>query len=46
MGDANYDAAYSDWRSVGSSGRFKFPFRIAYTLNGVSISDVTLAGQD
>ena len=42
MGDANYDAAYSDWRSVGSSGRLKVPFRIAYTLNGVSVSDVTV----
>jgi glyoxylase-like metal-dependent hydrolase (beta-lactamase superfamily II) len=42
MGDANYDAAYSDWRSVGSSGRVKFPFRVAYTLNGVSIADVTV----
>jgi glyoxylase-like metal-dependent hydrolase (beta-lactamase superfamily II) len=42
MGDANYDAAYSDWRSVGSSGRFKYPFRILYTLNGVSVCDVTL----
>lgn len=42
MGDANYDAAYSDWRSVGSGGRFKYPFRIAYTLNGVSVFDVTV----
>jgi glyoxylase-like metal-dependent hydrolase (beta-lactamase superfamily II) len=42
MGDANYDAAYSDWRSVGSSGRLKVPFRIAYTLNGVNVSDVTV----
>ena len=42
MGDANYDAAYSDWRSVGSNGRFKYPFRVAYTLNGVSVSDVTM----
>ena len=42
IGDANYDAAYSDWRSVGSSGRLKVPFRIAYTLNGVNVSDVTV----
>jgi glyoxylase-like metal-dependent hydrolase (beta-lactamase superfamily II) len=42
MGDANYDAAYSDWRSVGGGGRFKYPFHIAYTLNGVSVSDVTV----
>lgn len=42
MGDANYDAAYSDWRSVGSGGRFKYPFRIVYTLNGVSVSEVTV----
>lgn len=42
MGDANYDAAYSDWRSVGSGGRFKYPFHIAYTLNGVSVFDVNV----
>jgi glyoxylase-like metal-dependent hydrolase (beta-lactamase superfamily II) len=42
MGDANYDAAYSDWRSVGGDGRLKYPFRIAYTLNGVSVADVTV----
>ena len=42
MGDANYDTTYSDWRSVGSNDRFKHPFRIAYTLNGVSIFDVTV----
>jgi glyoxylase-like metal-dependent hydrolase (beta-lactamase superfamily II) len=42
MGDANYDAAYSDWRSVGGGGRFKYPFRIAYTLNGMSVADVTV----
>ena len=42
MGDADYDAAYSDWRSVGSGGRYKYPFRIVYTLNGVNVSDVTV----
>jgi len=42
MGDANYDAAYSDWRSVGSGGRFKYPYRIAYTLNGVNVFDTTV----
>ena len=42
MGDANYDAAYSDWRSVGAGGRHKYPFRITYTLNGVPVADVTV----
>ncbi len=42
MGDADYDAAYSDWRNVGGSGGFKYPFHIAYTLNGVSVADVTV----
>jgi glyoxylase-like metal-dependent hydrolase (beta-lactamase superfamily II) len=42
MGDANYDAAYSDWRSVGGGGRFKYPFHIAYTLNDVRVADVTV----
>ena len=31
MGDANFDATYSDWRDVN---RAKFPFHITYTLNG------------
>lgn len=42
MGDANYDAAYSDWRSVGGSKGLKYPFHIAYTLNGVSVADVAV----
>lgn len=42
MGDADYDAVYSDWRSVGVGGRFKYPFRIAYTLNGVKVADLTV----
>lgn len=41
MGDANYDAVYLDWRSVGG-GRFTYPFHTIYTLNGVSVADVTL----
>ena len=42
MGDADYDAAYSDWRPVGNNGRFKLPFHVVYTLNGVNIFDETV----
>lgn len=31
MGDANYDATYSDGRSAGNDGRFKQPFRVIFT---------------
>jgi len=39
MGDANYDAALSDWRAVGT---FKMPFHIMHTLNGEKIFDTTI----
>ncbi len=38
-GDANYDAAFSDWRQVGN---FKRPFKIVHTLNGQNIFDTTI----
>jgi glyoxylase-like metal-dependent hydrolase (beta-lactamase superfamily II) len=40
MGDADFDAAYSDWREVN---RAKFPFRITYTLNGFKVFDTTIS---
>jgi glyoxylase-like metal-dependent hydrolase (beta-lactamase superfamily II) len=39
MGDADFDAAFSDWRMVGN---MKLPYRITYTLNGVKIFDTTV----
>jgi glyoxylase-like metal-dependent hydrolase (beta-lactamase superfamily II) len=39
MGDANYDAAFSDFRPAGT---FKLPYRIQYTLNGAKIADVKI----
>ena len=39
MGDADYDATLSDWRTVGT---FKLPFHIVNTLNGVKIFDTTI----
>jgi glyoxylase-like metal-dependent hydrolase (beta-lactamase superfamily II) len=39
MGDANYDATLSDWRTAGE---FKLPFHIVDTLNGVTIFDTTI----
>jgi glyoxylase-like metal-dependent hydrolase (beta-lactamase superfamily II) len=42
MGDADYDATYSDWRPVGNNGRFKLPFHAVYTLNGVPIFDTAM----
>jgi glyoxylase-like metal-dependent hydrolase (beta-lactamase superfamily II) len=42
MGDADYDATYFDWRGVGANGRFKLPFHVVHTLNGVNIFDTTM----
>jgi len=42
LGDADFDAAYSDWRNVDGSSAFKYPFRISYTLNGVRLADVAV----
>ena len=42
MGDADYDATYTDWRGVGNNGRFKLPFHVVYTLNGVNVFDETV----
>jgi hypothetical protein len=42
MGDADCDAAYSDWRGVGDGGRLKQPFHVVYTLNGVNIFGETV----
>lgn len=39
MGDADFDAAYSDWRQVG---KFKMPFHVVHTLNGVPVFDTTM----
>ena len=39
MGDADYDATFSDWRSVM---RFKVPYRVTYTLNGFKLFDTTI----
>ena len=39
MGDANFDATYSDWRDVN---RAKFPFHITYTLNGTKVFETTI----
>jgi hypothetical protein len=41
-GDADYDATMTNWRPVGLNGRFKLPFHVVYTLNGVSIFDETV----
>jgi glyoxylase-like metal-dependent hydrolase (beta-lactamase superfamily II) len=40
MGDADFDATFSDWRDVM---RAKFPFHITYTLNGVKVFETTLS---
>ena len=40
MGDANFDATYSDWREVN---RAKFPHHITYTLNGQKIFETTIS---
>jgi glyoxylase-like metal-dependent hydrolase (beta-lactamase superfamily II) len=34
MGDADFDATFSDWRTVE---QMKLPFHIVYTLNGVKV---------
>ena len=39
MGDADYDATFSDWRDVA---KFKMPFHIVYTLNGFKIFDTII----
>jgi glyoxylase-like metal-dependent hydrolase (beta-lactamase superfamily II) len=39
MGDADFDATFSDWRTVE---QIKLPGRIAYTLNGVKIFDIKI----
>src|SRR5262249_36906315 len=39
MGDADYDATFSDWRDAG---KFKVPYHIVYTLNGFKIFDTTI----
>ena len=40
MGDANFDATYSDWRDVNMA---KFPFHITYTLNGQKVFETTIS---
>ena len=39
MGDADFDATYSDWRDVG---KFKQPYHVVYTLNGFKLFDTTV----
>jgi glyoxylase-like metal-dependent hydrolase (beta-lactamase superfamily II) len=39
MGDADYDATLSDWRTVGE---YKMPFHTVETLNGVKIFDISV----
>ena len=39
MGDANFDATYTDWREVI---RAKFPHHITYTLNGQKVFETTI----
>lgn len=39
MGDADFDATYSDWRQAG---KFKMPFHVVHTLNGVPVFDTTM----
>ena len=39
MGDANFDATYTDWRDVMGT---KYPFRITYTLNGQKVFETTI----
>jgi len=43
MGDANFDATFSDWRAVGN---MKLPYRITHTLNGVKVFDTTVNAYD
>jgi glyoxylase-like metal-dependent hydrolase (beta-lactamase superfamily II) len=40
MGNADYDATLSDWRTVGM--RFKVPYHVTYTLNGFKIFDTSI----
>ena len=39
MGDADFDATFSDWRAVE---QIKLPFHIVHTLNGVKIFDTKI----
>jgi glyoxylase-like metal-dependent hydrolase (beta-lactamase superfamily II) len=39
MGDANFDATYTDWRDVNGT---KYPFHIVYTLNGQKVFETTI----
>jgi glyoxylase-like metal-dependent hydrolase (beta-lactamase superfamily II) len=39
MGDANFDATYTDWRDVNG---VKFPFHINYTLNGQKVFETQI----
>jgi glyoxylase-like metal-dependent hydrolase (beta-lactamase superfamily II) len=39
MGDANFDATYTDWRDVMGT---KYPFHITYTLNGQKVFETTI----
>ncbi len=39
MGDADFDATFSDWRNVE---QMKLPFHTVYTLNGVKIFDAKI----
>ena len=39
MGDANFDATYTDWRDVSGT---KYPFHITYTLNGQKVFETTI----
>jgi hypothetical protein len=43
MGDADFDATFSDWRPVEAMG-LKLPFHTVHTLNGVKIFDTTVTG--
>jgi len=39
MGDANFDAIYTDWRDVMGT---KYPFHIVHTLNGEKVFETTI----
>ena len=42
MGDADFDATFSDWRPIEGMTGVKLPFHTVYTLGGVTIFDVTI----
>jgi glyoxylase-like metal-dependent hydrolase (beta-lactamase superfamily II) len=43
MGDADFDAIFSDWRPIEAMG-VKLPFHTVHALNGVKIFDTTVTG--